>query len=139
MLARNLQLFAFTVVLGGLMMFSSPSLGQELGKAANFAAHSTEKRSALEQKILKLNPEMLGAEVRADVPPLEQFFTDGFVRMTQGGILNRSDYLGGVKAGRNRFLAYALSDEHLLVQLQYLLLQGATFFGGMRREVCGLP
>src|SRR5579862_9282916 len=120
MLTRSLRRFALVVVLAELAIVSRTSFGQP----ANFAAHDSEKRSALEQTILKVNEEMLDAEMRADIPAFEQFLPDSFVRMTQGGIQNKSDFLNALKNGRNRFMAYELKDVQLRVYGTTAVLAG---------------
>ena len=114
MFIRALLVFVFSCA---SVLIGDFSFGQELGPTSVPRARpDSSKHSALEQQLVKLNEEMLAAQVRADIAALDEFLTDDYTRThAVGRIENKADFLNDLKTGNTRFLAVDVTDVDVRV------------------------
>ena len=117
---RCLLVFVFSAA---VMLAPGLSFGQEAGLVpASRGTSAVSKDNGLEQQLLRLNREMLDAQIRGDIAALDQFLTDDFTRThAAGGVQSKADFLSsdvvrelpGAPVGSPkmpRFLAFDLSN-----------------------------
>jgi|ERR1700722_10233296 hypothetical protein len=95
MLLRRLLVSVFALALVGV-----PSFGQGTGKVTD-------------QMALKMMHDLTTSVINADIDTLNRVLTDDFTKTiaTNGRIQPKADWVGGLKAGRQHYLAFDFTNE----------------------------
>jgi ketosteroid isomerase-like protein len=78
------------------------------------AIPAADGKADADQEVLKMNAQCNDAELRADVPAMDNCETPDFTHIhANGEVEHKAEYLKGVGSGAHKFLALDLSDVHV--------------------------